>query len=1141
MSRVPRARNELVWVPCLILLWLGCDAADSPQPSGGGEPSAPNEAPNVATGFVADGSAVGRPASLPNSPNSPNSPNLPNPPDPASTPGPQRHWPQPSTLHPAHEVTVPTVSEPQHVGPLIGPGARVAPNRVQFYGTDLGITFEHQNQHFILFGDTWSNSGTVCDQVKSTNDDTFGTLPLRYSGGVPLVTFATQANDATRTQNLRVYRGTQSLRLGLGQAPLSGFSDGQSPYIVFERLEPVPCSPEQVSAHTGCLAGNPTSFCSSELGTCTPSDMFPMMCDAVRHVGCPPNQTCQAQSFCIDRTSSQFDDGHLSAQAASVAYYTEIAAARSGAPGVFDSVHTWLTNKFSHPAAKTVRTFTGTSTGNDYRPGTDTLLFWGRPGFIAEEGRQAQLYLMAHRLPLAVQDGKLKFEPQFFAGVDPLTAEPRWSPSELNAKAIALDGIVDGSPSELVPIVGMYSISYLPAPVDKWVMMYGGDFADYLMSDTVGSRLAGAAGAIMLRFADHPWGPFSPPQPHLLPGSPTKTGDPYGPGGILYHPDCTSTQDAACAQSDPRRPIDSVVAGCPETLPDPGRLYAPYPIDSYITPNPAGGLDVVWNVSTWNPYGVQLMRTTFAGPATPPPADELSDAATLEHMSDWRALPQLEQHPARYATQTSADRSAAIAPVRNGLLRAANVNNFVCKSPDAKITVSANASAPLRFDMPTCAESYVHGVVLSRFEGAGRMLRTTLGTNSLLRAGAAREQLRVYVDDEPTPRVDVPLAAALDGSAGEVFAPPFGAGSPVRLAWHYPISFNSKLIVSLDQLSEAAEYTYQSEVVFRDTRDPLAAPAATSRTRLGQRDAVTRQLTNRFHPSGDAIPLRDAEQVQLAADESKAFTLVGPWTIEELRVRVRESELAQLKNVTISVRWDGATEPAIALPLSDLFASSDAAPDYSSLALTSFADLDDHVLALKLPMPFLWRASFTLHNTGNTSANFELRWLGALRQPGTELGYLHTQHNVTRTTLATAQHVALQTAGPGRMVGLCTHMQDYTTSKGSNQSAFGPSQDNQRAMLDGQLSLDAGEPKRYADDVFQLASAPYTTPFAQAWGVVTDTASANGSADLCRWHVLGNELDFQTALKLVLQLGSAKNSNVLSQLRTVAYYYSLAP
>ena len=68
------------------------------------------------------------------------------------------------------------------LGSIAGPGAVVEPAGVRFYGTDLGWTFEHRGQHFMLFGDTWPHPRSPCDPLPH-NDDSQVTFPLDAAPG----------------------------------------------------------------------------------------------------------------------------------------------------------------------------------------------------------------------------------------------------------------------------------------------------------------------------------------------------------------------------------------------------------------------------------------------------------------------------------------------------------------------------------------------------------------------------------------------------------------------------------------------------------------------------------------------------------------------------------------------------------------------------------------------------------------------------------------------------------------------------------------------------------------------------------------------------------------------------------------------
>jgi hypothetical protein len=173
-----------------------------------------------------------------------------------------------------------------------------------------------------------------------------------------------------------------------------------------------------------------------------------------------------------------------------------------------------------------------------------------------------------------------------------------------------------GDPTENRVIVNQLSVSWVGEPINKWVMLDGGDLPDYLLIDPDAPRNA-SRGPVLIRFADHPWGPFSTPEPHLQPGSPAVVGDPYGPGGVLYHYDCEDAGSIECAQSDPTRPLH-LVTFCimPAVETDIGRFYGVNIIDAY-TELGSDHAHLYWNVSTWNPYAVVLVKTTLLSSSSP--------------------------------------------------------------------------------------------------------------------------------------------------------------------------------------------------------------------------------------------------------------------------------------------------------------------------------------------------------------------------------------------------------------------------------------------------------------------------------------------------------------------------------------------
>jgi hypothetical protein len=515
----------------------------------------------------------------------------------------------------------PEIGPTEILGPLIGPGATPVPPGLLLYGTDLGWTFEHQGELEILFGDTWIVSNSLC-LGEPANDDSAGVLPAAPPlFGAPDVDFHTKPAAPNQFAPIEIHRGADSLAMGYGRVPLTGFSDSVDAAALFGRGEIVRCTPKggkQTCRAPKAAAGEPLQapkrglVCATDLGACMPGGVAP--CDLGSGAGCGFGQTCEPAEigFCIDETSSQIaapEDRRFA-----VAHANEVGIRRAAEPTVYDSVAIWRTNKFRNATARGVARFRTRGEGSDWSPGTDALLVWGRPGFTGEEGREAQLYLAAVELPLRTGEaGKVRFRPRYFAGVG-ANGRPRWTRSEAKAAPLSQDGVAGGSPHEVLPQPLQMGIGWVGAPLSKWVMLYGGDLADYLLADPANATPAPAPGAVRIRFADAPWGPWSVGQPILAPGDPGTVGDPYGPGGVLYHSECADAGPNVCAASDPTRPLHILNPGCtpfPIEL-DHGGFYGANLIDAYTGPDGEGGVELVWNISTWNPYGVLFLRTRVA-------------------------------------------------------------------------------------------------------------------------------------------------------------------------------------------------------------------------------------------------------------------------------------------------------------------------------------------------------------------------------------------------------------------------------------------------------------------------------------------------------------------------------------------------
>ena len=480
-------------------------------------------------------------------------------------------------------------------------------------------------------------------------------------------------------------------------------------------------------------------------------------------------------------------------------------------------------------------------------------------------------------------------------------------------------------------------------------------------------------------------------------------------------------------------------------------------------------------------------------------------------MSHWDALPVFGD--GAYHMQSSEDRQTGdkqkLALWDNGNR---DFNNFVCRGRD---TDAPDAQVPYVLDTPTCAEPYVRGMVLARFEGRGRLARFWMTAASIRAAAPDAEVFRVYVDDAPTPLVQVPLADMLGGSAHAMFAPPFGAASRRYVAWHYPIAFDTRLILSLDHLGDNDLYFHQTSVVLEPPSTRAAdAEGAIGLLEGGAPSAPTRRETVALDPRG-----------------THAIALRGPATIVATTVHARDREA--FERVALTVAWDDG-KPAIDLPLVDLFALWDAPAARPSLALAATSGGDGVTATLRLPMPFAERARLSLTNTSDQPVRLDLSLAVSDTLPNEPFGRLHVErHETTAGTKPT--HPLAKAVGRGRLVGVCMSLWGHGMQEGLRRGhPFHFLEGDEMGMIDGRRALSGTGTEDYFNGAFYFEDGPRGTPFAQVWDITPSGPQARVST--CRWHVLTDAIDFARSLELTMEVGPGRPA-VLDRYRSVAFLY----
>jgi hypothetical protein len=123
----------------------------------------------------------------------------------------------------------------------------------------------------------------------------------------------------------------------------------------------------------------------------------------------------------------------------------------------------------------------------------------------------------------------------------------------------------------------------------------------------------------------------------------------------------------------------------------------------------------------------------------------------------------------------------------------------------------------------------------------------------------------------------------------------------------------------------------------------------------------------------------------------------------------------------------------------------------------------------------------------------------------------------------------------GRWAGTCMMLEGHGLGDGTVlDSPYNFLEGDERAVLDGEAAILGTGTEDYFNGAFYFESGPAASPFAQWWGVSDDGAA--GKASACRFHVLGDTIDFQDSADITLEIGPADPA-MLDRYRSVAFFY----
>jgi len=437
--------------------------------------------------------------------------------------------------------------------------------------------------------------------------------------------------------------------------------------------------------------------------------------------------------------------------------------------------------------------------------------------------------------------------------------------------------------------------------------------------------------------------------------------------------------------------------------------------------------------------------------------------------------------------------------------------------------------------------------VLAVMSGAGSIERIWF-THSTGKPGLLdrkKEHVKIYLDGQPKPALDVPLEDVFSGRLPQFPKPLVGEGQG-GFYCYVPIAYRDGCKVVVEGTGvRFFQITYRTFPSARDVRSfsmdmsPERKEALDAAVRLwsnlgevdtlGLENAKSTDVDVKLvaaNPSGSSAP---GAHGSLVATQSIALP-PGPRMIRAVLAEGTPEELKAATGTRLAIWWDGAEKPAVELPLEYFFCQALDTPPYRSV-LTGTNESGWYNF---VPMPY--RRQAKLQISTDAGATFKLRIVTTpISGSAHALGYLHTAFNESVPTKPNVYHPFLTRKGAGHYVGT------YLATEGQTDRKI-PLwlEGDERFTVDGRLVIHGTGSEDYFNCGWYALRGRLNGPGAQplhgfpAYGTVGDRPYAAAF----RWH-LSDPVPWQSSIRAEIEHGA--DNRFKADYRSVAFFYEPTP
>jgi hypothetical protein len=423
--------------------------------------------------------------------------------------------------------------------------------------------------------------------------------------------------------------------------------------------------------------------------------------------------------------------------------------------------------------------------------------------------------------------------------------------------------------------------------------------------------------------------------------------------------------------------------------------------------------------------------------------------------------------------------------------------------------------------------------VLAEMKGPGCIQRmhfphSEYGVPGLL--GRKHEHVRIYLDGEKRPALDVPLEDIFHGKL-EGFPKPL---ADEALGGHYcyvPIPYKKSCKVVVDgtdvKFVQIVYRTFPGDKGIVNFRNPPTDP---------QRKALA-TAARVWSSCGDlsSLGVDNSNKVEktfaLKAGESLEMPLPeGPQMIRAIYLKLRPDQSENANATRLQITWDDAKSPAVDLPLDYFYCRAKQSIPFCSL-LVGTTDRGSYNF---MPMPY--RRSGVIKLSAAKLLEGSLTVVATpLLDDSSDVAYLHAVYNESLPTKTGKYHPYLVRQGRGKFIGT------YLATDGQNESKL-PTwlEGDEQFTCDGELRIHGTG----TEDGFNCGwyavpgrlNGPGATPLS-GFPVYRKDGERNVAVAF-RWY-LTDPVPYEKSIDAELEHGGVNDVN--ANYRTAAFFYDAAP